>query len=65
MAHHAFSMLSSKAALNHLASTLSVEEPDITTIAFRPGVVATDMQKYARDAGNWISFTYHMTCQLN
>ncbi|CDH56785.1 short-chain dehydrogenase [Lichtheimia corymbifera JMRC:FSU:9682] len=45
---------SSKAALNHLASTLSVEEPDITTIAFRPGVVATDMQKYARDAGKGV-----------
>lgn len=59
------STLSSKAALNHLATTLAVEEPDITTIAFRPGVVATDMQKSARDAGNWIFFRYHMTCQLN
>lgn len=49
---NAFHTSSSKAALNHLASTLSVEEPDITTIAFRPGVVATDMQKTARNAGN-------------
>ncbi|KAI9723077.1 MAG: hypothetical protein M1828_004325 [Chrysothrix sp. TS-e1954] len=34
----------SKAVLNHLAMTLAVEEPDITTIAIRPGVVDTDMQ---------------------
>jgi len=35
---------SSKAALNHLGLTLSVEEPDITTISIRPGVVDTEMQ---------------------
>jgi NAD(P)-dependent dehydrogenase (short-subunit alcohol dehydrogenase family) len=35
---------SSKAALNHLARTLAVEEPDVTTVAVRPGVVDTDMQ---------------------
>ena len=29
--------------------TLSVEEPDITTIAIRPGVVDTDMQKSIRE----------------
>lgn len=34
----------SKAALNHLALTLQKEEPDITTIAIRPGVVDTQMQ---------------------
>ena len=39
----------SKAALNHLAMTLAVEEPDITTISLRPGVVDTDMQRDIRD----------------
>ncbi|PQE15807.1 short-chain dehydrogenase protein [Rutstroemia sp. NJR-2017a BBW] len=39
---------SSKAALNHLAQTLSVEEPLITTLAIRPGVVDTEMQKEVR-----------------
>ena len=39
---------SSKAALNHLGLTLSVEEPDITSVAIRPGVVDTDMQKEVR-----------------
>ncbi|KAI9676271.1 MAG: hypothetical protein M1829_003100 [Trizodia sp. TS-e1964] len=39
---------SSKAALNHLAFTLSVEEPLITTIAIRPGVVDTEMQREIR-----------------
>ncbi|KAI8388917.1 uncharacterized protein BYT42DRAFT_491426 [Radiomyces spectabilis] len=42
---------SSKAALNHLASTLSVEEPDVTTIALRPGVVDTEMQGLLRAIG--------------
>lgn len=39
---------SSKAALNHLALTLAVEEPDITTVAIRPGVVDTEMQVEVR-----------------
>jgi NAD(P)-dependent dehydrogenase (short-subunit alcohol dehydrogenase family) len=39
---------SSKAALNHLALTLTVEEPEITTVAIRPGVVDTEMQKEVR-----------------
>lgn len=39
---------SSKAALNHLAATLTTEEPDISTIAIRPGVVDTEMQKEVR-----------------
>ena len=39
----------SKAALNHLAVTLSVEEPDVTSIAVRPGVVDTQMQKDVRE----------------
>ena len=39
----------SKAAINHLARQLSVEEPEITSIAVRPGVVDTDMQKQLRE----------------
>jgi NAD(P)-dependent dehydrogenase (short-subunit alcohol dehydrogenase family) len=35
---------SSKAALNHLATTLRSEEPDIVAVAIRPGTVDTDMQ---------------------
>lgn len=35
--------------LNHLALTLSVEEPDITTISIRPGVVDTEMQREIRE----------------
>ena len=40
---------SSKAAINHLALTLKVEEPDITTIAIRPGMVDTEMQREVRE----------------
>lgn len=39
----------SKAVLNHLALTLAVEEPDVTTISIRPGVVDTEMQREIRD----------------
>lgn len=39
---------SSKAAMNHLALTLAVEEPSITTLSLRPGVVDTDMQVLVR-----------------
>ncbi|KAF2262609.1 NAD(P)-binding protein [Lojkania enalia] len=39
----------SKAVLNHLAQTLAVEEPDVTTIAIRPGVVDTEMQREIRE----------------
>lgn len=35
--------------MNHLAQTLGVEEPDVTSISIRPGVVDTDMQKDVRD----------------
>ncbi|KAI9022242.1 hypothetical protein CLU79DRAFT_751813 [Phycomyces nitens] len=42
---------SSKAALNHLTNTLSVEEPEVTTIAIRPGVVDTEMQGLLRSVG--------------
>ena len=40
---------SSKAAINHLALTLKAEEPDITTIAIRPGMVDTEMQREVRE----------------
>ncbi|KAI9805521.1 MAG: hypothetical protein M1825_000772 [Sarcosagium campestre] len=39
----------SKAALNHLAQTLGREEPDVVSVAVRPGVVDTDMQQQVRD----------------
>ena len=39
----------SKAVLNHLALTLAVEEPEVTTIALRPGVVDTEMQRELRE----------------
>ena len=38
--------------MNHFASTLAVEEPEITSIAIRPGVVDTDMQGVLRAEGN-------------
>ncbi|KAI9738734.1 MAG: hypothetical protein M1834_008239 [Cirrosporium novae-zelandiae] len=38
----------SKAVLNHLALTLKVEEPDVTTISLRPGMVDTAMQANLR-----------------
>jgi len=38
----------SKAALNSLAKSLAVEEPDITALAVRPGVVDTEMQNEIR-----------------
>lgn len=45
---------SSKAALNHLAITLANEEPDITAIAVRPGVVDTEMQVDIREKHNTV-----------
>jgi len=41
----------SKAALNHLTAVLAVEEPAITAIALRPGVVDTAMQAQIREQG--------------
>lgn len=38
-----------KAALNHLALTLGAEEPEVTTISIRPGVVDTEMQRDIRE----------------
>ena len=39
----------SKAAMNHLALTLGVEEPNVTTVSIDPGVVDTEMQREIRD----------------
>lgn len=36
--------------MNHLAMTLGVEEPDVTTISIRPGMVDTAMQQELRDS---------------
>jgi NAD(P)-dependent dehydrogenase (short-subunit alcohol dehydrogenase family) len=35
--------------LNHVALTLGAEEPDVTTISIRPGVVDTEMQREIRE----------------
>jgi NAD(P)-dependent dehydrogenase (short-subunit alcohol dehydrogenase family) len=35
---------STKAAINHLAYTLQTEEPEVTSISLRPGMVDTQMQ---------------------
>lgn len=43
---------SSKAALNHFTQTLALEEPSITAIAVRPGVVDTSMQDLIRSQGS-------------
>ena len=40
---------SSKAAMNHLALTMKNEEPNIITLAVRPGVVNTEMQRELRE----------------
>ncbi len=42
---------SAKAALNHLTAVLAAEEPEITALAFRPGIVDTDMQADIRTQG--------------
>lgn len=41
----------SKAALNSVVRTLGNEEPDVVSIALRPGVVDTEMQEIIRDKG--------------
>ena len=38
--------------LNHVALTLGVEEPDITTVSIRPGTVDTEMQREIREQHN-------------
>jgi NAD(P)-dependent dehydrogenase (short-subunit alcohol dehydrogenase family) len=40
-----------KAALNHFTRALAEEEPSITALAFRPGVVDTAMQATIREEG--------------
>ena len=40
-----------KAALNHFTRVLAVEEPGLTALTVRPGVVDTDMQTFIRDEG--------------
>ena len=40
-----------KAALNHFTRVLAAEEPEITVVAVRPGVVDTAMQHVLRDQG--------------
>lgn len=47
----ASSYCTSKAALNQFTAVLAAEEPDITAIAVRPGVIDTDMQTYLRKEG--------------
>ncbi len=42
----------SKAALNHLTRVLALEEPAITAIALRPGIVDTEMQAQIRSDGD-------------
>ncbi|KAJ5726801.1 oxidoreductase [Penicillium malachiteum] len=39
----------SKAAMNNFAQTLGCEEPDVTSIAIRPGMVDTEMQRELRE----------------
>ncbi|KAJ5885369.1 hypothetical protein N7495_009879 [Penicillium taxi] len=39
----------SKAAMNNLAQTLGSEEPDVTSISIRPGMVDTEMQRELRE----------------
>jgi NAD(P)-dependent dehydrogenase (short-subunit alcohol dehydrogenase family) len=41
----------SKAALNHLTRALAEEEPSVTAMAFRPGIVDTAMQATIREHG--------------
>jgi NAD(P)-dependent dehydrogenase (short-subunit alcohol dehydrogenase family) len=40
-----------KAAINHLTHILASEEPDITVLALRPGIVNTGMQAAIREKG--------------
>lgn len=35
--------------MNHVALTLAVEEPDVTTLSIRPGTVDTEMQRELRE----------------
>ena len=44
-------IVTGKAALNHFSRILAVEEPELTTVAVRPGVIDTDMQTFIREEG--------------
>eukprot|EP00761_Pharyngomonas_kirbyi_P012034 gb/GECH01012061.1/.p1 GENE.gb/GECH01012061.1/~~gb/GECH01012061.1/.p1 ORF type:complete len:261 (+),score=61.84 gb/GECH01012061.1/:1-783(+) len=57
----------SKSALNQLNLILADEEPDITCVAVRPGVVATEMQKTIREQGKeeMESSGYNMFYQMH
>lgn len=35
--------------MNHLALSLGAEEPDVTTVSIRPGMVDTEMQREIRE----------------
>lgn len=35
--------------MNHLALSLASEEPDVTSVSIRPGMVDTDMQRELRE----------------
>lgn len=50
--YHGFSAYGiSKAALNHFNRALALEEPQVTSVAVRPGKVDTEMQTYLRREG--------------
>jgi len=49
----------SKASMNSICRTLAAEEPDITCIALRPGMVDTEMQTTLRGAGHVLTAHYH------
>lgn len=55
---------SSKAALNHLASTLANEESDIVTVAIRPGIVDTEMQRDIREKHNTVMNEEHVSITM-
>lgn len=40
---------SPKAAMNHLALSLGEEQPDVTSVSIRPGMVDTEMQRELRE----------------
>lgn len=48
-----------KAALNHVNAMLAHEEPAITTIAVRPGVIDTEMQRIIRESGDVMTESEH------
>lgn len=44
----------SKSVLNHIALTLAAEEPAVTSISIRPGIVDTGMQRELREIYNTV-----------